>query len=145
MASAVLNIRDFYEWDIEKLATLEDIGPKVAGSVADFFDRKENREMIDKLEASGVNLVNHQKGGQPATGALAGKTFLFTGSLSQFKRSDAEQMVEEKGGAILGGVSAKLNYLIVGEDAGSKLEKAKKLGTVNILTEQEFLDLISAS
>jgi DNA ligase (NAD+) len=142
LASAVSHISDFYEWDIEKLSTLEDIGPKVATSVADFFSRKENRHMIDKLEAAGVNLKNEHRGEKQGSGELAGKTFLFTGTLSHFKRSDAEEMVEAKGGSILGGVSSKLNYLVVGEDAGSKLEKAKKLGTVNIMTEQEFLKLI---
>lgn len=144
LANAVTNLKDFYDWDIEKLSTLEDIGPKVATSVADFFARKENREMIDKLEAEGVNIVNHHKGQAAASGALTGKTFLFTGTLSQLKRSDAEAMAEAKGGTILSGVSAKLNYLVVGEDAGSKLEKAKKLGTVSILTEQEFIDMVNA-
>jgi len=144
LASAVSHIRDLYEWDKEKLATLPDIGPKVGTSVSDFFARKENRDMIDRMDASGVNLVNEHKGHTSAGGALAGKTFLFTGTLSHFKRSDAEGMVENKGGAILGSVSTKLNYLVVGEDAGSKLEKAKKLGSVNILTEQEFLALMEA-
>lgn len=143
LANAVGHLRDYYEWDIEKLSTLGDVGPKVATSVVDFFARPENRLMIDTLEAEGVNLANQQKEQMTGDGALAGKTFLFTGSLSQFKRSNAEIMVEEKGGSILGGVSAKLNYLVVGEDAGSKLEKAKKLGTVTILTEQEFLELIN--
>jgi DNA ligase (NAD+) len=142
LASAVNDIQEYYDWDIDKLSLLEDIGPKVATSVVDFFARKENRHMLDKLRASGVNLRNENKGQMKTDGALAGKTFLFTGTLSHFKRSDAETMVEEKGGAILGGVSAKLNYLVVGEDAGSKLEKAKKIGTVNILTEPEFLKLI---
>jgi DNA ligase (NAD+) len=142
LASAVSHITDLYEWDIEKLSTLEDIGPKVATAVVDFFDRSENRKMIERLKAAGVNLNNEHKGEKQGSGELAGKTFLFTGTLSHFKRSDAETMVEEKGGSILGGVSSKLNYLVVGEDAGSKLEKAKKLGTVNILTEQEFLKLI---
>ena len=142
LASAVSHITDFYDWDVEKLITLQDIGPKVATSVADFFARKENRHMIEKLEKAGVNLVNEHSGQKAASGELAGKTFLFTGTLSHFKRSDAEAMVETKGGSILGGVSSKLNYLVVGEDAGSKLEKAKKLGSVTILTEQEFLKLI---
>ncbi len=144
LASAVSDIREFYTWDIDKLSVLEDIGPKVATSVVDFFARPENRHMIDLLEQAGVNLKNENKGQMKTDGALAGKTFLFTGTLSQFKRSDAEAMVEEKGGSILGGVSAKLNYLVVGEDAGSKLDKAKKLGTVNILSEQEFLTLINS-
>ena len=144
LANAVTSLKDFYDWDIEKLSTLEDIGPKVATSVADFFAREENRQMIDKLEAEGVNILNHHKGQAAASGALTGKTFLFTGTLSQLKRSDAEAMAEAKGGTILSGVSAKLNYLVVGEDAGSKLEKAKKLGTVSILTEQEFIDMVNA-
>ena len=127
---------------MDRLSTLEDIGPKVATSVVDFFVRPENREVIKKLDEAGVNLLNENKGQSAADGELAGKTFLFTGTLSHFKRNDAEKMVEDKGGSILGGVSAKLNYLVVGEDAGSKLDKAKKLGTVNILTEQEFLKLV---
>jgi DNA ligase (NAD+) len=142
LANAVSDIREFYTWDIGRLSTLEDIGPKVASSVVDFFAREENRAVIKKLDDAGVNLLNENKGQTAADGELAGKTFLFTGTLSHFKRSDAEKIVEDKGGSILGGVSAKLNYLVVGEDAGSKLEKAKKLGTVNILTEQEFLKLV---
>lgn len=142
LAAAVSNITDFYEWNVERLTTLQDVGPKVATSVADFFAREENRKMIEALKAAGVNLDNDHRNQKQADGALAGKTFLFTGTLSHFKRSDAEAMAEAKGGSILGGVSSKLNYLVVGEDAGSKLEKAKKLGTVNILSEQEFLTLI---
>lgn len=98
--------------------------------------------MIDLLEESGINLVNHHRQESQSDSAFAGKTFLFTGTLSQMKRSEAEAKAEAVGGVILGGVSSKLHYLVVGEDAGSKLEKAKKLGTVSILTEQEFLDMI---
>jgi len=145
LANAVNHISDLYEWDVEKLSTLEDIGPKVATSVADFFSRKENRHIIELLEKEGVNLSNHHHNNKTGDGELSGKTFLFTGTLSHFKRSDAETMVEEKGGSILSGVSSKLNYLVVGEDAGSKLEKAKKLGTVTILTEQEFQKLIDSN
>jgi DNA ligase (NAD+) len=142
LANAISNIKDLYNWTEEQLVSLDDVGPKVAASVAHFFHTHENRHMIDLLEAAGVNLTNQHKGHSNADGALAGKTFLFTGTLNKFKRSDAETMVEEKGGNILGGVSSKLNYLVVGEDAGSKLEKAKKLGTVAILSEDEFLELI---
>lgn len=142
LTSAVSHIREFYDWDIEKLTTLEDIGPKVATSVADFFSRPENRQMLDTLEAVGVNLANTQKGQHVADGALSGKSFLFTGTLNKLKRSAAEAIVEEKGGTISGSVNAKLNYLVVGEDAGSKLEKAKKLGTVSIITEDEFLEMV---
>ncbi len=141
LANAVTKLTDFYEWNVEQLSTLEDIGPKVATSVADFFARPENRNIVSRLEDAGVNITNEHKE-QSNSGELAGKTFLFTGTLNQLKRSDAEGIVEAKGGSILTGVSSKLNYLVVGEDAGSKLEKAKKLGSVNILTEQEFLDMV---
>lgn len=146
LASAVTHISDFYTWTEEQLVALEDVGPKVAASVHHFFQTPENRHLIELLEREGVNLTNHHRGSKgESDGALAGKSFLFTGTLNKFKRSEAEAMVEEKGGNILGGVSSKLHYLVVGEDAGSKLEKAKKLGTVAILNEDEFLELISKS
>lgn len=144
LANAVSHIKDLYDWEEEKLVSLEDVGPKVAASVKHFFDAPGNREMIDKLEQAGVNLSNLHSGSKQAGGELAGKTFLFTGTLSKLKRSEAEELAEQKGGTILSGVSSKLNYLVVGEDAGSKLEKAKKLGTVTILTEDEFLAVIKA-
>jgi len=75
-------------------------------------------------------------------GNLEGQTFLFTGTLTKLKRSEAEEMVEQNGGKLLSGVSAKLNYLVVGEDAGSKLEKAKKINTVKIISEEDFLKMI---
>jgi len=70
------------------------------------------------------------------------KTFLFTGTLTEFTRDEAEALVETHGGKVLSGVSAKLNYLVVGEDAGSKLAKAKALGTVKVLTEKEFMKMV---
>jgi len=143
LALAVNHIKDFVTWPVEQLCTLEDVGPKVAGSVHQFFQTQENIHLLDELESLGLVLTSqHKKGTSPEDGTLSGKTFLFTGTLSHFKRSDAEAMVEEKGGTILSGVSSKLNYLVVGADAGSKLEKAKKLGTIQVLTEQEFLELI---
>jgi DNA ligase (NAD+) len=143
LANAVSHIREFYDWDEEKLATLEDVGPKVAASVAHFFQTEEARATVDALEAAGVNLANTHRSEKPTDGIFSGKTFLFTGTLAKLKRSEAEAMVEEKGGTILSGVSSKLNFLIVGEDAGSKLEKAKKLGSVSILSEDEFLAMAS--
>jgi DNA ligase (NAD+) len=77
-----------------------------------------------------------------ATTTIAGNTFLFTGKLNEFKREDAEAHVKAEGGKVLSGVSAKLNYLVVGEDAGSKLAKAEALGTVTILHEKEFLKMM---
>jgi len=78
-----------------------------------------------------------------ADGSLQGQSFLFTGTLEQLKRSEAEAKVEAAGGIILSGVSSKLNYLVVGADAGSKLEKAKKINSIKVITEQEFIKLIN--
>ena len=142
LAAAVNHITDLYDWTTERLTTLGDIGPKVATSVADFFSKDENRNMLALLEKEGVNLANHHKEHKENTGELAGKTFLFTGTLTSLKRADAEEMAEGKGGVLLSGVSAKLNYLVAGADAGSKLEKAKKLGSVTILSEEEFMELV---
>lgn len=143
LASAIDHLTDLYDWTEEQFIALEDIGPKVAASAAHFFSLPENRHMIQLLQEQGLNLTNTHSGNKQAGGVLEGKTFLFTGTLTRFKRSEAETMVEERGGKKLSGVSSKLNYLVVGEDAGSKLEKAKKLGTVTILTEDEFLEMLS--
>ena len=85
--------------------------------------------------------LKNEKKEHATDGNLTGLTFLFTGTMPTLKRSDAEAMVEENGGQILSGVSTKLNYLVVGEDAGSKLEKAKKINTVKIISEDEFLKI----
>ena len=141
LAQAIDYLPDFKNFSLEELQNLEDVGPKVAGSIHHFFSNKENIKMLDELEKLGLQLKNEKK--QLTTGGnLSGQSFLFTGTLPTLKRSDAEAMVEENGGQILSGVSAKLNYLVVGGDAGSKLEKAKKINTVKIISEDEFLQMI---
>jgi len=141
LAHAVNHLLDFKNFSLEDLQNLEDVGPKVAGSIHHFFSNKSNIEMLKHLEDLGLQLKNEKKQ-HVADGNLTGQTFLFTGTLPTLKRGDAEAMVEENGGQLLSGVSAKLNYLVVGEDAGSKLDKAKKLNTVKIISEDEFLKLI---
>ncbi len=146
LAHAVGDLKDLQHWTEEQLCTLEDVGPKVAGSVHQFFQNHENIHLIDELRDLGLNLKSQYQGGaKHGEGSWTGKTFLFTGTLSHFKRNEAEAMVEERGGKILSGVSSKLNFLIVGEDAGSKLEKAKKLGTVQILSEKAFEEMLQKS
>ena len=142
LARSVNHLLDFQNYSLEDLQNLEDIGPKVGGSIYHFFRNKDNIKMLQQLEKLGLKLKNEKK--EHATdGNLAGLTFLFTGTLPTLKRSDAESMVEENGGQILGSVSTKLNYLVVGEDAGSKLEKAKKINSVKIISENEFLRIIT--
>jgi DNA ligase (NAD+) len=127
--------------DKEQMQQIEDVGVKVAESIYQFFKAEENIEMLKQLEESGLQLHSIKK--QSSGGSLEGKTFLFTGTLMKLKRSDAESMAEAQGGKILTGVSSKLNYLVVGEDAGSKLEKAKKIASIQILDEDGFLKLVA--
>lgn len=141
LARAVNHLTDFKKFSLEDLQNLEDVGPKVGGSIYDFFSNKENIRLLEELEKIGLQLKSEKKDFTTG-GNLAGQSFLFTGTLPTLKRSDAEAMVEKNGGQILSGVSAKLNYLVVGEDAGSKLDKAKKLNTVKIISEEEFLKMI---
>ena len=140
LAHAINNLLDLQNFDEEALQNLEDVGPKVAGSVVQFFKNHDNIEMLKALEVLGLSLKNDKKE-MVSGGNLQGQTFLFTGSLSKLKRSEAEEMVEQNGGKIVSGVSSKLNYLVVGEDAGSKLEKAKKIATIRIISEDQFLEM----
>jgi DNA ligase (NAD+) len=142
LANAASHILDFATKSEEELTQLEDVGVKVAKSIHEFFQNKQNTHMLQELEKLGLQLKN-QKKQAVAAGSLSGTSFLFTGSLAKLKRSEAEAMAEAEGGVIVSGVSAKLNYLVVGEDAGSKLEKAKKINTIKIISEDEFLQLMS--
>ncbi len=141
LANSVHHINEFSKFNVEQLLELEDVGPKVAMSIFQFFNNHDNLKMLSQLEALGVTLANTRKQ-QRASGRLEGLTFLFTGTLPTLKRTTAEEMVEQNGGKLLGSVSSKLNYLVAGDEAGSKLEKAKKIGTVRVISEKEFLMLI---
>lgn len=141
LAQSVNHLLDFQNFSLEDLQNLEDVGPKVGGSIYHFFRNRENIRMLQKLEKLGLKLKNEKKD-LVKSGNLTGQTFLFTGTLPTLKRSDAEEMVEKSGGQIVSGVSSKLNYLVVGAEAGSKLDKAKKLNTVKIISEEEFLKMI---
>jgi DNA ligase (NAD+) len=144
LANAVKNVFDFAEKTEEDLQQMEDVGVKVAQSIFRFFHNEQNLAMLQELKELGLQMHNTKKAASTAGSALHEQTFLFTGTLNKLKRSDAEAMVEQHGGKIVSGVSSKLNYLVVGEDAGSKLEKARKINTVRIITEDEFLALIGS-
>jgi DNA ligase (NAD+) len=141
LANAVDHLLDFQSFSEEQLQQLEDVGTKVAGSIHQFFSNSDNIAMLHALEKLGLTLRNEKKDTH-STGNLTGKTFLFTGTLSKLKRSEAEEMVRANGGQILSGVSAKLNYLVAGEEAGSKLEKAKKIPSIHVINEQDFIKLL---
>ncbi len=127
---------------IEELCQVEDIGEKIAFSITEFFSNQENVLMIERLKSYGVQLEKGESQHEILSSVLEGKTFLFTGKLSLFTREQAEEMVEKNGGKNISAVSKNLNYLVVGEKAGSKLKKAQTIGTIEILDEQQFLDLI---
>ena len=141
VASQIQHILDLTNLTEEQLQSFEDVGVKVAKSIYQYFHEENNIAMIRELESLGLNMI--QTNTTAVDGNLAGLNFLFTGTLTQLKRADAEAMVEARGGHILGGVSSKLNYLVVGEDAGSKLEKAKKIASIKIISEADFVELIS--
>ena len=143
LAKAVRYLPDFKQFTLEELQALEDVGPKVAGSVVQFFENRDNLSMLTKLESLGLNFRS-TRSERTVGGSLSEQSFLFTGTLNELKRSEAEALVEAQGGEILTGVSSKLNYLVVGEEAGSKLEKAKKIPSIRILSEKEFLQFIGS-
>lgn len=140
LANSIGNLYELKDFTVEKLQELEDIGPKVANSIYQFFRVEQNITLLKKLEELGLQFNNTKKD-LVSGGNFSGLTFLFTGTLNHLKRSEAETLVEQNGGKIVGSVSSKLHYLVVGEDAGSKLEKAKKIGTVKIISENEFLQM----
>jgi DNA ligase (NAD+) len=143
LASSVENIKELTEWLEEDYLKLEDCGPRIASSCHQFFSQESTKNLLNELEELGVNLYRLdseiKKVGGFGEGILGGKTMLFTGTLS-VPREQAEAKAEEAGAKILSGVSKNLTFLVVGEKAGSKLEKAQKLG-VTVLTEEEFWGL----
>lgn len=135
-------IEDLKNATVEELVQVEDIGEKIAFSIVEFFKNQENNLMIERLQNYGVQLHKGENTNEVLSNVLENKTFLFTGKLSLFTRDAAEEMVEKHGGKNISAVSKNLNYLVVGEKAGSKLKKAQDIGTITILDEQGFLDLI---
>lgn len=142
LAKAIQYLTDLQQFTAEQLTQLPDIGPKVAENIVAFFAEPQNLHLIATLQQLGVNMQKTDEDMPVQGGALSGKTFLFTGSLQRLKRSEAEKLVEKQGGKLLGTVSKNLNYLVVGTEPGSKLDKARKIATIQVLTEDEFFELL---
>ncbi|RKZ31895.1 DNA ligase (NAD(+)) LigA [bacterium] len=124
----------------DELIQIPEIGPNTAQSIVDFFADEHNRRFLEKLFSVGVE-VEEIREEEEAEKPLSGKTFVFTGALSSMTRDEASELVESLGGRVSSSVSRKTDYVVVGENPGSKYDKAKKLG-VTTITEEEFLKLV---
>jgi len=145
LAERIDHVLDLKDWEEEDYTAIKDVGPIVARNAHAFFHDEHNLKMLREMEALGVNMRQTQEdqpAGPPAEGPLAGKTILFTGSLQELTRKEAQQLAELAGAKNLSAVSSNLDILVAGEKAGSKLNKARELGTVDILSETEFLERV---
>jgi DNA ligase (NAD+) len=128
---------------IDTLQEAEEVGPKVAQSVRDFFDEEKNRELLERLRKAGLRFSQEKRAARKDT-TLAGLTFVLTGSLPTLSREEAKQTIELAGGKVAGSVSKKTSYVVAGEDAGSKLDKAKELG-LPVIDEAALFAMLKAA
>ncbi len=145
LAAEIENVWDLKDWDEERFRQIKDIGPVLTHNVIRFFQNEKNVTILQDMESLGVNFNQTDEDKRRIVSAdapLSGKTILFTGTLMKMGRKEAQARAEAAGAKNISAVSGNLDYLIVGEDAGSKLKKATALGTVTILTEDEFLELV---
>ncbi len=138
LAQTFPDARRFYTLTAEELQAVRDVGPEVASSIAQYFQDEHNRALVERLLAAGVN-PEPEKAAEG--GAFLNKSVVLTGGLSALTREDAKAEIERRGGRVSGSVSKKTDLVVAGEDAGSKLAKAKELG-VKVVDEAEFLKLI---
>jgi DNA ligase (NAD+) len=124
----------------EELTEVEEVGPRIAESIAAFFAEKRNREVVNKLRKAGLQF-EHKKAARKGKQTLEGKQFVLTGTLPNYSRDDAKKMIEDAGGRVVGSVSKKTDYVVVGAEPGSKLDKARSLG-VKTIDEAEWVELM---
>lgn len=145
IAEKVEYVLDLQHWPLEKYTEIHEIGPVLAQNMVRYFSIPENIALLERLESAGVNMRQTEKdrpSESAADGVLAGKTILFTGTLQKMGRNEAQKLAESAGAKNISAVSSNLNILVVGENAGSKLKKAQALGTVEVWTEDVFLEKI---
>jgi DNA ligase (NAD+) len=132
------SMEEFEKAGVEELQDVNEVGPRIAESIVEFFSIAANRKLVERLREAGLTLTGQKK--QRGT-KLAGKTFVLTGTLAHFTRDEAKKMIEDAGGKVTGSVSKKTDYVVAGADAGSKLDKASKLG-VKVVDEKEMQKLV---
>ena len=125
--------------EVEDLSMINDIGPIVAKSIKEFFTQEQTKDLIEKLKLAGVNTKAYEE--ENIDNRFEGKTFVLTGTLEEYTREEASNLIEKFGGKTSGTVSKKTDYVLAGGEAGSKLTKAQNLG-ITILTEQDFKEMI---
>ncbi len=127
---------------VPELQGAEEIGPKVADAIRQFFGEKRNRDLVERLRAAGLQFTG------PKTvvkeGGLSGKSFVLTGTFPTLKREEAKERIEAAGGKVVGSVSSKTQFVVAGEEAGSKLDKAKALG-IPVIDEEELLKMLGTT
>jgi len=138
LATAFGSLDALEQAGVEALTEVPDVGEVTAGFIADWFAQPQSRHLLERLRQAGVNFQSLRQVGDQR---FAGVTFVLTGALSRFTREEATEQIENLGGKVSGSVSKKTKFVVVGENAGSKERKARELG-IQILTEDEFLDLI---
>jgi DNA ligase (NAD+) len=147
IAQHIDDVFELQDWTIEHFTNIKDIGPVVAENVMAYFSIPENIEMLKRMASYGVNISQTDED-RPVSisenAPLLGKTILFTGSLQEMTRKEAQSKAERAGAKNISAVSANLDILVVGENAGSKLKKAEALETVKILSELEFIEIINS-
>jgi DNA ligase (NAD+) len=124
---------------LDDLQKADEVGPKVAEAVATFFQEPTNRELLDRLRKAGLQFTYQST--RPKAGPFKGKVFVLTGTLPTLSRDEAKELIELAGGKVSGSVSKKTDYVVAGEDAGSKLAKAKELG-IAVVSEEDLLKLL---
>ncbi len=139
LAKAFGTIDNLMAQTVESLTAVHEIGEKTATNIFDYFQHAHNRELIEKLRLAGVNL-SHQAD-EDVTEVLAGKKFVITGRFETLSRNEVTELVEKNGGSVVGSVSKKTDFVIGGEEAGSKLDKAQALG-ISVITLEEFLAML---
>ncbi len=138
LAKKYKTMKNLQNATLEGLALTEDVGLTMAKSIFEFFKQEQTKDLIERLSKAGVNMKTKE---EVKDFRFDGKTFVLTGSLQNYTRDNASKIIESYGGKTSSSVSKKTDYVLAGEDAGSKLTKAQSLG-IQILTEQEFEEMI---